>query len=135
MQHKLTCIYCEEPFEARRSDAKFCSNECRYLFWFKKNRIPKEKYNTVYGLKQILDECYEEGRRIVRHFKKMEEEYEEWGNNLIAIQTAIQKKEEELGVSREELITDAKAADIDMFDDIFDEAPADQTESPDPLDL
>jgi hypothetical protein len=29
IKHPLNCVYCQNPFRARRKDARFCSQRCR----------------------------------------------------------------------------------------------------------
>jgi len=46
---QLVCNYCEEDFEATRSDAKFCSGKCRQAFNRRKARRAKAEKGITEG--------------------------------------------------------------------------------------
>lgn len=76
--------------------------------------MTKLEFQTLDELKEAIAKHKEEGAKIIRHFRKMEEYYSEWEDRLNQIELAIQEAENISGVTKQEIL-----APRDIFKDLF----------------
>ncbi len=61
--------------------------------------------DSVENLHKAAKEHWEEGKKILRHYERLEQGYSDWEDRLIAIENAIAKLEAETGLDiREEVL-------------------------------
>jgi ribulose 1,5-bisphosphate carboxylase large subunit-like protein len=79
--------------------------------------IPLDSFDNI---KKAIKEHWEEGKKIISHFQKMEEGYSDWEDRLIEIENAIVEYEDETGLSKEEVLKapakETKSGDFDLED-------------------
>lgn len=81
--YAVMCLQCDQPFEAKRSDATFCSANCRVAY----SREPKKLENALLGLQsdiirfRTLAYKYRRNQRVFEQFVLLQKEL----NGIIAI--------------------------------------------------
>lgn len=80
----------------------------------------KRKHNleNLDELRQAIDFHSREGKKIISHFNKMQEYYDEWQSRLIEIDNAIENQAKEHGLSREEILAPIETDVLDILDDL-----------------
>lgn len=64
------------------------------------------KPKKVINLQELREEIFkikEEGSKIISHYRKLEEYYDDWQDRLYKIEKQIQEAENELGLNKEEI--------------------------------
>ncbi len=65
--------------------------------------MSKMPLDTIDNIRAAAKVHWEEGKKIVGHFKKMEEYYLQWEDDLLEIERAIEALQDETGVTKEEV--------------------------------
>jgi hypothetical protein len=69
-----TCIYCNKPFTAQKTTAKYCSESCRNKFLHNKDHIKYYRRSSVENsLRSILWGCKARAKRMNREYDLTEE--------------------------------------------------------------
>lgn len=69
-------------------------------------------------VRALVREVREEGLRIQRHYKRLEEEYSDWEDRVWALDKRLLELEEETGLKKTEITGEEKEyPDIDLGDD------------------
>lgn len=63
-----------------------------------------EPLDDLDALRRAVAEHRAEGKKIISHFKKMEDAYSDWEDRLIQIEKAIEEAEQITGIAKEEII-------------------------------
>lgn len=80
--------------------------------------VHHRKLETLDDLKAAIAEHREEGRKIIRHFKRLEQEYSDWEDRLVEIDRAIEECEKQTGLAKEEIVAPKNTVDS-IIEDIF----------------
>lgn len=59
---------------------------------------------TLDDLKAAVAAHREEGKRLIRHLKRIEEEYSDWEDRTVQIENAIAQAELDTGLTKEEIL-------------------------------
>lgn len=73
-------------------------------------------FETLDDLKAAITAHKEEGKRLIRHLKRIEQEYSDWEDRTILIENAITEAEKITGLSKEEI---EKPKEIDALEEAF----------------
>lgn len=76
--------------------------------------MTKLEFQSLDELKAAIAKHKEEGAKIIRHFHRLEQEYSDWEDRLIAIESAIQEAEQITGLDKKEI-----EAPNDVFTEFF----------------
>lgn len=79
---------------------------------------PYRKLETLDDLKAAIAEHREEGRKIIRHFKRLEQEYSDWEDRLVVIEQEIDNCERQTGLTKDEIVAPKSTVDS-IIEDIF----------------
>lgn len=71
---------------------------------------------TLDDLKAAIAAHREEGKRLIRHIKRIEQEYSDWEDRTVQIEIAIAQAELDTGLTKEE-ITQPK--ELDALEEAF----------------
>ena len=76
--------------------------------------MTKLEFQTLDELREAIAKHKEEGAKIIKHFKKMEEYYSDWEDKLNQIEEAIQEATSIAGINKQEI-----EAPKDAFEEFF----------------
>lgn len=60
---------------------------------------------TLDDVRALVRTVREEGLRIQSHYKRLEEEYSNWEDQIVEVENIISQMQEDTGITREEIIT------------------------------
>lgn len=105
-----TCLHCGSEFNAKRDNALFCCSLHRAAHYQQNKQT--EPTVDLNSLKDKIARHKEEGEKIISHFNKMKEYYDDWENRLMSIEYEIVVAEEKLGLTREQITEYDATADL-----------------------
>lgn len=117
MQNEVReCQECNNDY-TQQSLELFCCDDCRIRFWSKR-RKDKKKPITGNGhledLKFQMDKTFAQGRNIIRSIQRIELEYSDWEDRVVAIEAQLHDIEVEIGIEQEETDNTKVSLDIDF---------------------
>lgn len=71
---------------------------------------------TLDDLRAAIAAHREEGKRLIRHLKRIEEEYSDWEDRTVQIEAAIAQAELDTGLTKEEI---AQPKEYDALQEAF----------------
>lgn len=71
---------------------------------------------TLEELRGLIKEVREEGLKIQRHYKRLEQEYSDWEDRVNSIENIIHQAERDTGLTKQEIYTPGN-----IFDDLLEE--------------
>lgn len=71
---------------------------------------------TLEDLKAVIAAHREEGKRLIRHLKRIDQEYSDWEDRTIEIEAAISQAELDTGLTKEEII---QPKEVDALQEAF----------------
>ena len=75
---------------------------------------------TLDDVRALVRESREEGLRIQSHYKRLEEEYSNWEDQINEIENIITQMQEDTGIKREEIIIPASEEKTSLLDELMD---------------
>jgi len=124
-----TCLQCNDDFPQHNDNDKrlFCSSKCRLKFWVIKDPKRKKGLSTsdqIDDLKYEMHDAINQIKNIRSHLDRVEHDYQDWEDRIVAIENKVYELEKEVGIEEEQLQKQLsskkpKEADFNAFDELF----------------
>ena len=122
MTETRTCLRCSDEFIVLNdNDARlFCSSKCRYKAWndngFKKKNPQVSLMDTVEDLKYEMYDARKQSRNIHQNLERVEHEYQDWEDRIVAVENRLQDLEKELELEEATLPAEKPVKIVDFMD-------------------
>lgn len=117
MQNEVReCQECNNDY-TQQSLELFCCDDCRIRFWSKRRKDKKKPITSnghLEDLKFQMDKTFAQGRNIIRSIQRIELEYSDWEDRVVAIEAQLHDIEVEIGIEQEETDNTKVSLDIDF---------------------
>lgn len=114
-----TCLQCNDDFHKEAKEL-FCGHECRIKFWKSKSRKGSTDEHLE-DLKYTMEKTRAQAKILRKHMDRVENDYSDWEDRIVAIESRIYDMEEEVGIEEKEITTikNQRAVNIDALDELI----------------
>lgn len=107
MTETQKCLQCSCEY-IQQGQELFCSDDCRVFYWRTKDiKNYNKNYTTdiqISDLKDIMQKCRANGNSIRKHLERIENDYSDWEDRVVAIENKLQDLEAQVGIEEEKLL-------------------------------